>query len=134
MKEVYGDDAQSCNIVKYWHYQFKCGRTSVETAPIHGRQHSATDDNTIHKIEAAILDDRRITIRTLPQEVKTSVGSVENIIHDHLQMRKLSARWIPRMLIHFQKQERVNYSQALLATCQESKEDFFGRLFMEPSL
>eukprot|EP00106_Octopus_bimaculoides_P009352 XP_014776794.1 PREDICTED: 70 kDa neurofilament protein-like [Octopus bimaculoides] len=41
-----------------------------ETTPIHGRPHSAIDDDTICKVEAAILEDPRITIRQLAQDVK----------------------------------------------------------------
>lgn len=131
MKETYGEDAPSYDVVKHWHRQFKCGRTSVETAPIPGRPQSAIDEDTIRQVEAAILDDRRITVRQLAEDVKISVGSVEKIIHDHLYMRKLSARWIPRLLTPFQKQERVKCSQDLLAMCQENQEDFFDRLITQ---
>ena len=131
MKETYGEDSPSYDVVKHWHRQFKCGRTSVETAAIPGRPQSAIDEDTIRQVEAAILEDRRITVRQLAQDVKISVGSVEKIIHDHLHIRKLSARWIPRLLTPFQKQERVTCSKALLATCQEDQEDFFNRLITQ---
>ncbi|XP_014774282.1 uncharacterized protein LOC106871999 [Octopus bimaculoides] len=103
MKEVYGNDVPSYNDVKHWLRQFSCAWTLVETAPIPGRPRSALNDDTTHKVEAAILEDRRI--RQLTQEVKISVRSVEKIIHDDLAVRKLSARWILRMLTSFQKQE-----------------------------
>ncbi|XP_029650201.1 uncharacterized protein LOC115223668 [Octopus sinensis] len=82
-----------------------------------GQPHSTIDDDTIYKMEAAILEEHRITIRQLAQEVKISVGSVEKLIHDHLHMRKLSAR--------------INSSQALLTMRQENKKDFFGRLIIQ---
>ncbi|XP_014788562.1 protein GVQW3-like [Octopus bimaculoides] len=70
IKEVYGDNAPSYDVVMHWHCQFKCGRTSVEIAPIPGQPHSVIDDNTIHKVEASILEDCHITIQQLAQEVK----------------------------------------------------------------
>ncbi|XP_029648763.1 uncharacterized protein LOC115222601 [Octopus sinensis] len=79
MKEVYGGDTPSYGVVKFWHRQFKCGRISVETS-ISGQPHSAIDDDTIHKGKAAILKDRRITIRQLVREVKISEGSMEKKI------------------------------------------------------
>ncbi|XP_014784335.1 uncharacterized protein LOC106879307 [Octopus bimaculoides] len=100
MKEVFGDNAPSYNVVKYWHCQ-----TSVETAPIPGQPYSTIVDDTIHKVEAAILEDHCLTIQQLAQEVKISVGSVEKIINHYLYMQKLFARWIPQMLTLFQKQE-----------------------------
>ena len=60
MKDVYGDDAPSYDVVKHWHRQFKCGRKSVEMTPIPGRPQSASDDATIQQVAAAILDNRRI--------------------------------------------------------------------------
>ncbi|XP_029646115.2 uncharacterized protein LOC115219953 [Octopus sinensis] len=128
MKEAYGHNAPSYDVVKHWHRQFKCGWTSVETASISGRPHSTIDDDTIQKVETAILEDHCIAIRQLAQEVKISVWSVEKVIHDHLHMQKLSAQWIPRMLTPFQEQKRVNCFQAHTAMCQENDEDFFGRL------
>ncbi|XP_014785636.1 protein GVQW3-like [Octopus bimaculoides] len=92
MKEVYGDDLPSYEVVKRWYRQFKCGRISVKTAPNPGRPYSTSDDDTIHKVGSTFLKDHRITIRQLAQEMKINVGSVEKIIHDHLHMRKLSAR------------------------------------------
>ncbi|XP_029634904.1 uncharacterized protein LOC115210442 [Octopus sinensis] len=104
----------------------KCGRASVETAPIPRRIDSAIVDDIIHKVEATILEDHRITIRQLGQEVRIRIGSVEKIIHDHLHMWKLFARWITR-ITHFQMQDRVSCTPALLAMRQENEEDLFGR-------
>ncbi|XP_029635048.1 protein GVQW3-like [Octopus sinensis] len=125
MKEVYGDAAPSYDVDKHWHHQFKYGRTMVETAL--RRTHSAIYADTIHKVEAAILEDNRITIRQTAQEVKISVESVKQIFHYYLHMRNLSTRWIPRILTPFQRQERVNCSQVLLAMRRKKKngEDFW---------
>ena len=45
----------------------------METAP--------TDDDIIQQVDAAILDDRRITGRQLAHAVMISVWSVEKITH-----------------------------------------------------
>ena len=44
MKVVYREDVLSYDVVKHWHGQFKCRRTSVETVPIPGHPLSAIDD------------------------------------------------------------------------------------------
>lgn len=46
-------------------------------------------------------------------------------------MRKVSARWVPRLLTPFQKQERVECSQALLTMCHGNQENFFNRLITQ---
>ncbi|XP_063847842.1 protein GVQW3-like [Scylla paramamosain] len=92
MKDTYGEGAPSYDVVKHWHHQFMCGWTSVETAPIPGRPQSAINEDTIRQVEAAILEDRRITVHQLAQDVKINVGSVDKILHDHLYLWKLSVR------------------------------------------
>jgi len=131
MKQTYGDNAPSYNLVKRWHREFKHGRKSVETAPRTGRPPSATDEASVRQVEAAILEDRRITIRQIAKEVKFSTGSVETIIHDYLHMHKVSARWIPRSLTPFQKRERIECSRMNLEMCQEGESKFFKRLITQ---
>ena len=64
----------------------------METVPIPGRPQSAIDDATIQQVEAAILEDRRVTVCQLARAAKISVGSVEKKpIHDHLLMGEVSA-------------------------------------------
>ena len=72
MKETYGDDAPSYDLVKRWHCEFKHGRKSVETAPGPGRPSSAIDEASFRQVAAAISEDRRITVRKIAQEVKIS--------------------------------------------------------------
>ena len=107
MKETYRDDAPSYHLVKRWKYEFKHGRKSVETTPRPGRPSSAIDETSVLSSRGCHLEDGRIAIRQMAQEVKMSKGSVETIIYIHLQMHKVSARWIPRLLTPFQKQECV---------------------------
>ena len=98
MKKTYGDDAPSNDLVKRWHREFKHGPKAEETAPRPGRPSSADDEASVCQVEAAILEDRRITIRQIAQEVTIRTGSVETIFHNHLNMHKVSARWIPWLL------------------------------------
>ena len=88
IKEIYGEDAPSFDVVIHWHYQFKCGRTPVETNTMPEVLQSAIADDTNQQVEATILDDRCITIRQLVQDVKINVRYVEKVIYDHLQMEK----------------------------------------------
>ena len=56
-----------------------------------------------------------------------SVGSIETILHDHLHMSKVSARWVPRLLTPNQKQQRVDSCKELIEL--ESKDiRFFYRI------
>ena len=92
MKAFYVEYVLSYNVVKYWHHQFRRGRTLVESVPIPGRPQSAIDDATIQQVEAAILEERRVTVCQLAHEVNIIVGSVGQIIHGHLHMGEVSPR------------------------------------------
>ena len=59
----YEEDAPLYNVVKHWHCQFKCGRTSVGTVSIPGHPLSAIDEATIQRSEASILEDHRVAER-----------------------------------------------------------------------
>ena len=50
--------------------------------------------------------DGRMKVSRLAEETGISVGAVWNIIRGKLDMSKVSARWVPRMLSPFQKDTR----------------------------
>ena len=50
------------------------------------------------------------------------------IIHEHLGMSKVSARWVPRNLNMQNRQQRVESSQELLEVYNATPEDFHTRL------
>ena len=128
---IYKDKAPSYGIVKHWHRHFRCGRTSVESELIPGRLHSFADEGTIEKMEPLVMEDRMISVRQLAEEVKISVGSVEKILHDHLQLRKVCARWIPRILSSFQKADRQQKCEYLLYLYYNNDELFVCHLITQ---
>jgi len=128
MVSVYGDDCPSIFIVKYWAKQFKWGRRSIENDPRPGRPVEATSSEIVTKVEKLVLEDRRIKIAQLAKECGISETSVFKILHDHLSMKKISARWVPRMLTAFQKQARVDISKENLELFSEDNDHFLSRI------
>ena len=63
----------------------------------------------------------------IAQALGISHGSVSTILHDHLGMRKLTARWIPKSLSDEQMATRASVCSALLKRFR-SKDDFLLRL------
>ncbi|KAH8375066.1 hypothetical protein KR009_006846, partial [Drosophila setifemur] len=49
-------------------------------------------------------------------------------MHNHLNMRKLCARWVPHVLTSDQKKERVDVSEDNFALLNRNKCEFFRRL------
>lgn len=57
-----------------------------------------------------------------------SSTTILNILHDHLGMSKVCARWVPRMLTPLQKQQRVECSREFLDLCSENSVEFMDRI------
>ncbi|KYN16546.1 hypothetical protein ALC57_11207 [Trachymyrmex cornetzi] len=95
---VYGDSAPSFATVKRWVIEFKRGRTSLADGERSGRPTTATTTDNIEEIHQMIMDNRRIKIREIAEAVCISKERVCHILTKELGMRKLTARWVPRLL------------------------------------
>ena len=60
------------------------------------------------------MQDRRVTVRELAEEVGISTGSVHSILTDVLAMQRVSAKFVPKLLTMEQKQLHVEVSQDML--------------------
>ena len=107
MTATLGDSCVSYGIVKRWCREFKCGRTSCEDEHGGGPPITVTTPENINKVHDIVLQDRRITIRDIVEETGFSYHSVRNILEKELGMKKLTARWVPRMLTLDQKRQRT---------------------------
>lgn len=125
---VFGDEALKRSTVYEWVARFKGGRTSLEDDPRPGRPVSSLTNDNVAKVKDCVLQDRRSTIREISEAVGLNVFTVHQIIHDELDMRKLTARWVPRLLNQEQKTKRFEMSRALLERVDREGEQFFSRL------
>lgn len=87
---------------------FRCGRTSTEDAPRSGSPNEVTTPETVTKIHDIVLEDRRAKLREVANFVNISYERVFNILHENLHMKKLSARWVPRLLMESEKGKTIN--------------------------
>ena len=85
-------------MVQKWFTEFRCDRTSTETIPSPGRLNEITKSEMINKIHDIILNDPKVKVREIVEIVSISIERVVNILHTHLCMRKLCARWVPQLL------------------------------------
>ena len=75
-----------------------------------------------------IEKDRRVTIHEIACSTGIAATQVHEIIHRHLDMSKLAARWIPRLLTETQKNARMEACQELLRISNELGESFWSRI------
>ncbi|GFS36140.1 histone-lysine N-methyltransferase SETMAR [Trichonephila inaurata madagascariensis] len=91
--EVYMPGVMSKQMERRWCHTFSDGRQQVEDIPRAGRTRTATTDANVGKVDDMIRANRRITIDAVAEELGISHERAQNIIHDILRYRKVSARW-----------------------------------------
>ncbi|GFW01902.1 histone-lysine N-methyltransferase SETMAR [Trichonephila clavipes] len=128
LDSVYGDSAPSFTTVKFWAAEFKRGRKSLEVDKRSGLPNTTTTDENMAKVNQMVLDDHGIKVREIAEVMNNSKERVCHILNQHLGMRKLSARWVPRLLPLDQKRVRMNLSNALLAQFRRNNSEFWRRL------
>lgn len=112
--QTYGEEAPSYSTVKYWVRSFRFGVKSVDDAPREGRPNSAIMQQNIDDIARMIEHDPKIGIRTLASNTHTSHGTTATIIHHHLRLKKLYAKWVPHSLTEVQKEARVRLARRFI--------------------
>lgn len=126
LKETCGDGVMDVSKVHSWVRQFNEGRTSCDNKPKQPRARTSRSDDMIEKVERIVLGDRRMTVEQIASRVGICVGSVHTILHDDLKMRKVSSRWVPRMLTDDHKAARVACCQAMLMSNDSMNGTFFS--------
>jgi len=104
--------------------QFKRGDFSTCDAPHPGR-HKTVFIDQIHEL---ILEDWRISANSIAEQLGISRERVGSIIHEDLDMRKPSAKWVPKCLNTDKKRQRCKLSEQLLELFRRDPNDFLSRL------
>ncbi|GBO14613.1 hypothetical protein AVEN_150394-1 [Araneus ventricosus] len=81
--KVYGVEALSKNCVFEWFKRFRDGKEDVEDESRLGRPPTSTTPDNIERVRRMLVDDRRLSLRMIGEELKISLDSESNIIHEH---------------------------------------------------
>ncbi|GBP02684.1 Histone-lysine N-methyltransferase SETMAR [Eumeta japonica] len=101
---------------------------SCEDDPRPGRPVTVVTEENVRKIEKLVLADRRIKLWQIAEELQISKERVGEIIHEHMNMRKISARWVPKMLTPFDKQRRLQTSKDFLELVGDNIDEICDRI------
>ena len=123
-----GEHAPSYATVKNWAPQFKRGDFSTCDASRTGRPKTVTTPDIIDRIHELILAYRRISVKSIAEQLGISRERFGSIIHEDLDIRKLSAKWVPKCLNADQKRLRCQSSDQLLEFFRRDPSDFLSRL------
>ena len=92
------------------------GDLSIEDQPRSGRPSSSRNDKNIAKIREKLNEDLRYTIDKLLEVTGVSWSSVQRIVTQDLGMRRVAAKFVPRLLTQDQQNSRLTVCQDLKMT------------------
>ena len=123
------------------------GRESVRDDERFGRSKEVKTPELIGQIKNFMDKDRRVSIETIRAKFAVSVGTVHTIIREELKMRKICAKFVPRVLREDQKERRCHDSREMvelinsdpavldaLVTCDERDRVLSGSMLALPDL
>jgi len=108
--------------------QFKRGDFSTCDAPRPGRPKTVTTPEIIEQIHELILEDRRISAKSITEQLSISLERVGSNIREDLDMRKLSAKWVPKCLNADEIRQRCQACEQLLEFFRRDSNDILSQL------
>jgi len=82
---------------------FKHGDFSTCNAPLPGQSKTVTTLEIIDQIHELILEEHRISAKSTPKQLDISPERIGSTFYEDLDMRKLSAKWVPKCLTWIKK-------------------------------
>jgi hypothetical protein len=108
LQEAFGDNATSQSKTSVWYKRFNDGRTFVEDDERSGRPSTSITPENIANVREASLAYRRRTIHNVCEVVGLPYGTVQRMLGANLNMRRISAKFVPRLLSDDRKAHRVS--------------------------
>ena len=96
-----------------WHARFKRGRTSLEDDEKSDGPSMSSAPKNVETIWRLVHEDRRKTIKDIAAIVNVSYGTVQTIFTCDLNMYRVAAKFVPRLLTPPEQKEHC------VAICQE---------------
>ena len=91
-----------------WYSPFKSGCRSFEYDPRPGRLSTSHTEETVARVPEIIRADGSLTIREVAEEVIIAFGTCQKILTEDLRMRRVTAKFVPRLPTAERKDDRVS--------------------------
>ncbi|WP_316399518.1 leucine zipper domain-containing protein [Bradyrhizobium sp. 33ap4] len=98
IRQAYGDESVSRTTCFEWHARFRSDRASLNDDARSGRPSTSSTAETVEKIKGLVHEDRRVTIREVADMADVSFGTAQAILTCNLNMRRVAAKFVPRLL------------------------------------
>ncbi len=117
-----------------WVQRFKEGRSEVQDDERTCRPSDALTDDATAAVRALLEEDRRCTISDLHREIAVcflidcSRTTIFQILTEVLDMRKVAARWVLRLLSDEDKKRRMGVALEFLLEYNEVGDEILDRI------
>ncbi|UYV80237.1 hypothetical protein LAZ67_18002121 [Cordylochernes scorpioides] len=119
LTEAYGEATLDRSNIYRWYKMFSEGREDVNDEERAGRPSTSTTDEKINEVEKMILASRRITVREVAEDLNISIGLCHSNFINDLGMRRVTAKFVPKLLNCDQKQHRMNIANEMLDSVRD---------------
>lgn len=109
-----GEEIISRKTVYCWYQEFQDGKCEFQDKSRSGRPKTGKSEENVAIVQGHILENRQITFDALEDLTGLCHGTIHNIIHDVLKVKKLKSVWIPYDLNQQQKEARVTWCKNMI--------------------
>ncbi|XP_011880667.1 PREDICTED: putative uncharacterized protein FLJ37770 [Vollenhovia emeryi] len=118
IQQAFRSDCLSKSQVLRWHKSFKEGREEVAEEPRSGRSSTSRIDENVIRVRDCVNSDRRLSLHLIAETLNMTKTTVYRIVTEDLNMKKVCAKLVPKVLTDEQKDVRVLRCQELLELCE----------------
>ena len=114
-------------LVYRWHRRFANDPSSPYSTKGGGRP-TIINESLTSDVKTALGKDARLTVREIAHEFDIGVATAHKMLTEKLNMERVCARWVPRLLTESDQQRRVSASQAFLKRWKAGGDLFLDRI------
>lgn len=128
LEETLGSDCPSRKTIFNWWNKFHEGCDSIYDSDRPGAPCSSVTSENVEIVRKTIGEDPHLSIPNIVELTGLTYYAVQSILTEQLQMRRVVARWVPKLLTTQQLQEREKTCKDLLSLHDPDPSHFFNQL------
>ena len=125
---IYGPQTISVRTGFRWVKAFKAGKFSVEDDTHPGGPKTSVTKANFAVVKIVVEQDVRLSVKDITSCTGISEGCVQTILKKRLDLRKVCARWVPRLLTEEQKTQCLKCAWELLKAYKGCNSQFISNL------
>ncbi len=127
--QAYQDECLGRSMILQWHHTFVERRDSAAPTPHGGRPSTATSLINVNTVSNVIEEDRHLSTRKIVELLNMTQSSIHRILHQHLQMQRVSTMWVPHLLTCEQMDTHLHLREEVFEWIAEDS-DYLDQVIM----